>query len=126
MKSLEFRLAGSKTKASIPAVLASDGLMLLAGYLALAASETSSNILFIEEPENGLHPQRLGERLAAGVASLPFVTEVRGRGLMLGFDLEQGAIYAPTARMVLNTASKPSKSGSASSRRQPSVSNTRR
>jgi predicted acetylornithine/succinylornithine family transaminase len=44
---------------------------------------------------------QLGERLAAGVASLPFVTEVRGRGLMLGFDLVPGVSGPELARRAL-------------------------
>jgi acetylornithine/N-succinyldiaminopimelate aminotransferase len=43
----------------------------------------------------------LGERLAAGVASLPFVTEVRGRGLLLGFDLVPGVSGPELARRAL-------------------------
>ncbi len=32
-----------------------------------------------------------GERLAAGLATLPYVTAVRGRGLMLAIDIDQDA-----------------------------------
>jgi acetylornithine/succinyldiaminopimelate/putrescine aminotransferase len=51
----------------------------------------------------------LGERLAAGLAELPAVATVRGRGLMVGVDLREG-ISAPEVaqralleqRLVLN------------------------
>jgi acetylornithine/succinyldiaminopimelate/putrescine aminotransferase len=56
---------------------------------ALAALEVCS--------EEGLlaRVKALGERLAAGLAGLPYVTEVRGRGLMLGIGIT-GAQDAPT------------------------------
>lgn len=59
-KSIEFVLSGSKPVVTIPCALASDGAMLLTAYLALAYSDTPG-ILLIEEPENGLHPRRIGE-----------------------------------------------------------------
>jgi acetylornithine/N-succinyldiaminopimelate aminotransferase len=43
----------------------------------------------------------LGERLAAGLAGLPFVSEVRGRGLMLGIDLGGGYEAPELARRAL-------------------------
>jgi acetylornithine/N-succinyldiaminopimelate aminotransferase len=43
----------------------------------------------------------LGERLAAGLATLPRVAQVRGRGLMLAFDLEAGIDAAEVARRAL-------------------------
>jgi predicted ATPase len=57
-KRLEFVLSGSNGKPTIPASLASNGALLLTAYLALAHSATTE-ILLIEEPENGLHPERL-------------------------------------------------------------------
>jgi acetylornithine/succinyldiaminopimelate/putrescine aminotransferase len=36
----------------------------------------------------------LGDRLAAGLATLPYVTVVRGRGLMLGIDVDPDAFDA--------------------------------
>jgi acetylornithine/N-succinyldiaminopimelate aminotransferase len=44
---------------------------------------------------------RLGERLAAGLAELPFVTAVRGRGLMRGIDLTEGFEAPELARRAL-------------------------
>ena len=43
----------------------------------------------------------LGERLAAGLAGLPYVREVRGRGLMLGVDLGEGFDAGDLARRAL-------------------------
>jgi acetylornithine/N-succinyldiaminopimelate aminotransferase len=42
-----------------------------------------------------------GERLFAGLASLPYVSEVRGRGLMLAIDLAEGMNAADLARRAL-------------------------
>ena len=59
-KSLEFTLAQSRRPLiTIPAALASDGAMLLMGFLALAYGNTPE-IVFIEEPENGVHYSLLG------------------------------------------------------------------
>ncbi len=44
---------------TIPSAQASDGAMLLTAFLTLAYGNTP-RILLIEEPENGLHPSRLG------------------------------------------------------------------
>jgi acetylornithine aminotransferase len=41
------------------------------------------------------HARTLGEHLRAGIAGVPGVTEVRGRGLLIGFDLEETS--APAA-----------------------------
>lgn len=57
IKSIEYLLAGTG-KVAIPAVHASDGVMLLTAYLALAYGNTPE-IILLEEPENGLHPSRL-------------------------------------------------------------------
>ena len=43
----------------------------------------------------------LGERLAAGLAALPFATAVRGRGLMIAFDLADGVDGPELARRAL-------------------------
>ena len=43
----------------------------------------------------------LGERLAAGLAVLPFVREVRGRGLMLAVDVAEGWEAPELARRAL-------------------------
>jgi acetylornithine/succinyldiaminopimelate/putrescine aminotransferase len=42
-----------------------------------------------------------GERLAAGLATLPYVTTVRGRGLMLAIDLAAGLDAPELARRAL-------------------------
>jgi len=42
-----------------------------------------------------------GERLAAGLRSLPYVSTVRGRGLMLGIDVVDGVDAAALARRAL-------------------------
>jgi predicted ATPase len=58
-KALEFILSGNgQAPVTIPASLASGGALLLTAYLTLAYTETA-NLLLFEEPENGLHPQRL-------------------------------------------------------------------
>ena len=51
---------------------------------ALAALEICSDRKLLE------HVRRLGERLASGLAGLPYVEAVRGRGLMLAVQLAQG------------------------------------
>lgn len=48
----------SKPPITIPCSLASDGAMLLTGFLVLVYGNTPKRLL-IEEPENGLHPSRL-------------------------------------------------------------------
>jgi predicted ATPase len=54
-KTLAFTLNGDETKpVTIPAALASDGALLITAFLALAYGNTPE-IIFIEEPENGLH-----------------------------------------------------------------------
>jgi acetylornithine/N-succinyldiaminopimelate aminotransferase len=45
--------------------------------------------------------RELGERLAAGLASLPYVVSVRGRGLMLAIDLADGVSGPELARRAL-------------------------
>jgi predicted ATPase len=48
---------------TFPASQASDGLLLVLAYLAILYSPTPPRVLLIEEPENGVHPRRLGEVL---------------------------------------------------------------
>jgi len=47
----------------IPAAQASDGMLLALAYLAILFSPDPPRLLLIEEPENGIHPQRLREIL---------------------------------------------------------------
>lgn len=59
-KALDFILPGNGQRAiAIPGRLASTGALLLTAYLTLAHTDTPSVVL-VEEPENGLHPSRLG------------------------------------------------------------------
>jgi len=46
---------------TVRAQLASDGAILLLGFLALAHLPDPPNLLLIEEPENGIYPKRLGQ-----------------------------------------------------------------
>ena len=53
--------------------------------VAIAAAQATLDVLRDEElPQNAA---RVGQRLADGIRSLPFVAEVRGAGLFLGVDL---------------------------------------
>jgi len=55
VKTLAFTLNGDETEpVTIPAALASDGALLITAFLALAYGN-APEIIFIEEPENGLH-----------------------------------------------------------------------
>jgi predicted ATPase len=47
----------------LPASQASDGLLLVLAYLAILYSPQPPRLLLIEEPENGIHPRRLGDVL---------------------------------------------------------------
>jgi predicted acetylornithine/succinylornithine family transaminase len=47
------------------------------------------------------HVRKLGERLAVGLTMLPYVVDVRGRGLMLAIDLEPGRDAAELAQRAL-------------------------
>lgn len=77
MKSLELCLAGSsRTPVTIPAAQASEGALLLLGFLALAHTRTS-DILLLEEPENGLHP--LGIRVLVDIFRKMSTGEIGGR-----------------------------------------------
>ena len=58
-KGIEFSMEPHGT--TMPASQASDGLLYVLGYLALLHSPDPPKILLIEEPENGIHPARLGE-----------------------------------------------------------------
>jgi acetylornithine/succinyldiaminopimelate/putrescine aminotransferase len=53
------------------------------------------------DPELLERVRRLGERLAAGLAALPYVREVRGRGLMVAIDLVEGIDGPELARRAL-------------------------
>jgi predicted acetylornithine/succinylornithine family transaminase len=53
------------------------------------------------DPELLARVRVLGDRLAAGLAELPYVVGVRGRGLMLAIDLEPGRDAAELARRAL-------------------------
>jgi acetylornithine/N-succinyldiaminopimelate aminotransferase len=44
----------------------------------------------LEDPALMTHVRRVGERLRDGIAALPRVKDVRGYGLMVGFDLDGG------------------------------------
>lgn len=77
MKSLELCLAGSsRPHVTIPAAQASEGALLLLGFLALAHTRTS-DILLLEEPENGLHP--LGIRVLVDIFRKMSTGEIGGR-----------------------------------------------
>ncbi|MGB0092299.1 MAG: acetylornithine/succinylornithine family transaminase [Solirubrobacteraceae bacterium] len=67
----------------------------LVAAAALVALETCS------DPELLARVQVLGERLAAGLALLPYVATVRGRGLMLAIDLTDGSSAPEIARRAL-------------------------
>ncbi|MBM4044895.1 MAG: hypothetical protein FJ279_07265 [Planctomycetes bacterium] len=59
-RQIGFFLRGDKEL--IPASLASDGLLILLGYLALLyLPGNPPGVILIDEPENGIHPQRLRE-----------------------------------------------------------------
>lgn len=48
---------------TLSAAQASDGIMLILAYLAILFSPQPPGLLLVEEPENGVHPRRLGEVL---------------------------------------------------------------
>lgn len=56
-KGLYFQLRGNKQL--VPASQASDGVLLVLGYLAVLFSPEPPRLILIEEPENGIHPKRL-------------------------------------------------------------------
>lgn len=49
--------------ALVPAAQASDGLLLVLAYLTLMNLPKPPRVILVEEPENGIHPKRLGEVL---------------------------------------------------------------
>lgn len=51
------------TKQSVPAAQASDGVLLVLAYLAVLFWPEPPRLLLVEEPENGIHPKRLGDVL---------------------------------------------------------------
>ena len=53
----------------------------------LVASAALAALEICADPSLLDRVRRLGDRLAAGVRELPYVSEVRGRGLMIGFDV---------------------------------------
>ncbi len=57
-KSIYFQLQNGK---SIRAAQASDGLLLVLAYLTLLHLPEPPRVILVEEPENGIHPKRLGE-----------------------------------------------------------------
>jgi acetylornithine/succinyldiaminopimelate/putrescine aminotransferase len=59
------------------------------GAVVCAAAHAALDILLDETLLERV--RELGERLREGVAGLPHVAAVRGRGLMIGFDLDVGA-----------------------------------
>jgi acetylornithine/N-succinyldiaminopimelate aminotransferase len=75
----------------------------------LVASAALVALDVCSDPELLSSVRTLGERLAAGLADLPMVAAVRGRGLMIGVDLQDG-VSAPVLvqralleqRLVLN------------------------
>ncbi len=56
----------------------------------LVASAALAALDVTEDPELIFRVNELGEQLRERLAALPGVSDVRGRGLMVGFDLEQG------------------------------------
>lgn len=56
-KGLYFQFRGSQQL--VPAAQASDGVLLVLGYLAILFSPQPPRLILIEEPENGIHPKRL-------------------------------------------------------------------
>jgi predicted ATPase len=56
-KGLFFQFRGSQQL--VPAAQASDGVLLVLGYLAILFSPQPPRLILIEEPENGIHPKRL-------------------------------------------------------------------
>ncbi len=56
----------------------------------LVASAALAALDVTDDPELIFRVNELGEQLRERLTALPGVTDVRGRGLMVGFDLEQG------------------------------------
>jgi predicted acetylornithine/succinylornithine family transaminase len=69
------------------------------GPVACAAAHAVLDV--VSEPDLLARVRALGARLAEGAAALPGVVEVRGRGLMLAFDLERGGAPELVRRALL-------------------------
>ena len=69
------------------------------GPVACAAAHAVLDV--VSDPDLLARVRALGERLALGAAALPGVIEVRGRGLMLAFDLEAGGAPGLVRRALL-------------------------
>jgi len=69
------------------------------GPVACAAAHAVLDV--VSDPELLARVRALGARLAQGAAALPGVIEVRGRGLMLAFDLEGGGAPELVRRALL-------------------------
>jgi acetylornithine/N-succinyldiaminopimelate aminotransferase len=69
------------------------------GPVACAAAHAVLDVVC--DPELLARVRALGARLAQGAAALPGVVEVRGRGLMLAFDLDGGGAPALVRRALL-------------------------
>jgi acetylornithine/succinyldiaminopimelate/putrescine aminotransferase len=71
-----------------------------AGGAVIAASALAA-LEICSDPELLARVRVAGERLAAGLRSLPYVSAVRGRGLMLAMDVAEGIDAADLARRAL-------------------------
>jgi acetylornithine/N-succinyldiaminopimelate aminotransferase len=69
------------------------------GPVACAAAQVALEIC--SDPALLEHVRRAGERLLAGLAELPFVASVRGRGLLVGAELSPGVSAVEIARRAL-------------------------
>ena len=67
----------------------------------LVASAALVALEICSDPELLARVRALGERLAAGLATLPYVGAVRGRGLMLAIDVADGVSAPELARRAL-------------------------
>jgi acetylornithine/N-succinyldiaminopimelate aminotransferase len=67
----------------------------------LVAASALVALEICSDPELLARVRRAGERLAAGLAGLPYVVDARGRGLMLAVDLADGIDAAGLARRAL-------------------------
>ena len=67
----------------------------------VAASAALASLEICSDPELLRSVQTLGERLDAGLQSLPYASAVRGRGLMLAIDTAEGISATDLARRAL-------------------------
>ena len=67
----------------------------------VVASAALAALDVIDDPELLARVRELGERLRHGLAALPRVREVRGRGLMIAFDLDDGGAPDLVRRLLL-------------------------